>query len=140
MNLFSNLIRCIKSIAEKVKKKSNSIHYTVNTEIETGDIWIDNKPIYLYVQSHIVTNVGNSAIYIPIPNELNIDTIIDYKLLFFHSNKQWGIVVTYNSNGASTLYYDTNTNSDRVWRIAHQQSNRLNQTEYIIFKYTKITD
>lgn len=52
-------------------------NYSLNTKINTGQKWIDNKSIYLYIKP--VDNTGSATTNIDV-TDLNIDTLIDYKM------------------------------------------------------------
>ena len=69
INILSKLNNIIKSFYNKIIKKKDNIVYKLNEEIDTGDIWIDGRKIYIYIFEETLTVAGWNRFSSPLVNK-----------------------------------------------------------------------
>lgn len=115
-----------------IPKKGN---YSTN-EINTGMLWIDEKPIYRKVIS-IGSLPSNTSITIN-HNISNIKNIVNSSLNWFDtSDNAW-----FNSRwDSTTIYISYNISPKSIWiKASGSNWGRRTKDAYAIIEYTKTTD
>lgn len=115
------------------------------SEVNTGQTWIDGKPIYRKVIDITDTKTAQAAYSKQIDlSSLNIDTLVKTDYTFWHGNTNWAAVNVETSN-----YYMSSSDYCRLYRTKTSTSDRYNFSCFvneqnvrliIIIEYTKTTD
>ena len=140
INILSKLNNIIKSFYNKIIKKKDNIVYKLNEEIDTGDIWIDGRKIYLYVFEVTLTTNGTIKIKSPIYNKYY--EIIDNWSIIYPVNER--TMMRLSTYYLSTWYafpnYDNITEDHLVFRTAYDGGKTtlyIGSKVRIFLKYTK---
>ena len=114
----------------------NGIKYEADTEVFTGDYWIDGKPIYAYVLTkNLPAFVLNNAIKFASVSDFSMDTLIGSELLVTRAD---GVKVLGSTDIVVTISIQTKTKDIRIYTTYNQYVGRT--PHWILLKYTKTTD
>ena len=89
MSFISKIYDTLNSVAQAINICKKPIHYQLDTEIDTGDYWIDGKKIYKMYKQTVAPNVTDTWTSVWDLTSININTIIDYNYLIFSTDSVW---------------------------------------------------
>lgn len=116
-------------------------------ETKTGELWIDNKPIYQ--KTYVMTNTSSTAISLQVPHGItNLDKVIGWtgttmsKAGASNQNCQRMLPFPYYGDSAWTIGISVNNSSSTKTLLAQLGATASYEvgTLYITLKYTKTTD
>ena len=132
MSFISKIYDTLTSVAQVINICKKPIHYQLDTEIDTGDYWIDGKKIYLAV---IKANANNNTNVqtINIPSNINIDYIVNFDFKANNNKSSY----SYKNYNEDTSYFYCGLDKN-VIQLRTNNSQIYNSNVYIFIYYTKL--